>query len=239
MRDDARQTALPASLWPRSSLLARLTASDREELLRLGTRATYPSQQVLIRHGDPEDHAVLLTQGFTKVVVDTENGYEALLAIRVGGDLVGEMATLERKPRAATVISCVRTVAHLIPADLFIAFLEGHPGVHREVSRMLSERLRFANEQRVAFAALPAAARVARILTEIAQAYGRNDSDHHWELGLSLNRADLASFAGVSLSSAEKALHGLRELGVLGQRGRDILILDLPALSRAAAGLGL
>jgi CRP/FNR family cyclic AMP-dependent transcriptional regulator len=106
MSDDVHQTALSSSLWPRSSLLARLTASDREELLRLGTRATYPSQQVLIRHGDPEDYAVLLTKGFTKVVVDTENGYEALLAIRVGGDLVGEMATLERKPRAATVISC-------------------------------------------------------------------------------------------------------------------------------------
>jgi hypothetical protein len=67
MSDDARQTALRSSLWPRSSLLARLTASDREELLGLGTRATYPSQQALIRHGDPEDYAVLLTKGFTKV----------------------------------------------------------------------------------------------------------------------------------------------------------------------------
>jgi CRP-like cAMP-binding protein len=239
MSDGARQTALRPSLWPRCSLLARLNAPDREELLGLGTRATYPSQQVLIRHGDPEDHAVLLTRGFTKVVVDTENGHEALLAIRVGGDLVGEMATLERKPRAATVISCVQTTAHLIPADLLIAFLETHPGVHREVSRMLSERLRFADEQRVAFAALPAAARVARILAEIAQTYGRNDRDGHWELGVSLKRADLASFAGVGLSSAEKALRGLRELGVLGQHGRKILIMDLPALRKAAAGLGL
>ena len=153
----------------------------------------------------------------------------------MGGDLVGEMATLERKPRAATVISCAQTTAHLIPADLFIAFLEEHPGVHREVSRMLSERLRFADEQRVAFAALPAAARVARILLGIVQTYGRNDRDGHWELGISLSRADLASFAGVGLSSAEKALRGLRELGVLGQHGRKILIMDLLALRKAAA----
>jgi CRP/FNR family transcriptional regulator, cyclic AMP receptor protein len=235
--NDVRPTALPSSLWPQASLLARLTEPDRQELLSIGTRAVFPSQHVLIRQGDPEDYAVLLTKGLTKVVVDTENGYSALLAVRAGGDLVGEMASLERKPRSATVVSCVKTSAQLIPADLFGAFLQEHPRVHHEVSRMLSERLRFADNQRVAFAALPATARVARILVEIAHAYGRCTEGNQWELGLSLSRPEIASFAAVSLSSTEKSLHSLRNLSLIGQHERKILINDMPGLRDWAAGL--
>jgi CRP/FNR family cyclic AMP-dependent transcriptional regulator len=233
----ARPMVFPSSLWPQSSLLARLTEPDRQELLNVGTRAVFPSQHVLVRQGAQEDYAVLLTKGLAKVVVDTENGHEALLAIRVGGDLVGEMASLERKPRAATVISCVKTSARLIPADLFAAFLKGHPHVHYEVTRMLSERLRFADEQRAAFAALPAAARVARILVEVAHTYGHCMGDDQWDLGLSLSRAEVASFAGVGLSSAEKSMRRLRDLEVIAQRDRRILITDMSGLRRATAGL--
>ena len=235
--NDVRPIALPSSLWPQNSLLARLTEPDRQELLGTGTRAVFPGQHVLIRQGAPEDYTVLLTKGLTKVVVDTENGYSALLAVRVGGDLVGEMASLERKPRSATVISCVKTSAQLIPADLFATFLQEHPLVHHEVSRMLSERLRFADNQRVAFAALPAMARVARILVEIGQTYGYCTDGDQWELGLSLSRPELASFAAVSLSSAEKSLHELRDLSLIGQRERKLVIIDMPGLRRWAAGL--
>jgi CRP/FNR family cyclic AMP-dependent transcriptional regulator len=235
--DESRLKAFPSSLWPRFSLLGRLEQPDRQELLSIGTRAVFPSQHVLIRQGDPENYAVLLTKGLAKVVVDTENGYELLLAIRVGGDLVGEMASLERKPRAATVISCVQTSAHLIPADLFATFLKEHPQVHHEVTRMLSERLRFADDQRVAFAALPATARIARILVEIAHTYGDCTDGDHWDLGLSLNRPEIASFAAVSLSSAEKSLRRLRELGLIRQRARKISITDMAGLRRWAAGL--
>jgi CRP/FNR family transcriptional regulator, cyclic AMP receptor protein len=229
--------AFPSSLWPQNSLLARLTEPDRQELLSLGTRAVFPDQHVLIRQGDPADYAVLLTKGLAKVVVDTENGYSALLAVRAGGDLVGEMASFEGKPRSATVISCVRTSSQLIPADLFVTFLQEHPRVHHEVSRVLSERLRFADSQRVAFAALPATARVARILVEIAHTYGHCIGDGQWELGLSLSRPEIASFAAVGLSSAEKSLHNLRDLSLIGQRERKILITDMPGLRSWAVGL--
>lgn len=236
MNNAAHATAVPASLWPQSSLLARLTQTDLQELLGVGTRAVFPSQHVLISQGAEEDCVVLLTKGLTKVVVDTENGHEALLAVRVGGDLVGEMATLEGKPRSATVISCVKTSAQLIPAELFAAFLKGHPNVLYEVTRMLSGRLRWANEQRVAFAALPAAARVARILVEVAQTYGHRTSGDQWELGIPLSRAEVASFAGVGLSSAEKCLRRLRDSGAITQRYREIFIDNMTGL-RNFAGL--
>lgn len=235
MNDRSRGLPVPGSMWPPSSLLARLEEADREELLHIGTRVVFPVQHVVIRHGQREDYAVLLTKGLTKVMVDTENGREALLAIRAGGDLVGEMASLERKPRSATVITCAQTIARLIPADVFHAFLARRPRVLFAITRMLSERLRFANEQRVAFAALTAPARVARILVEVAHTYGRPTDDQHWGLGLALSNREIASFAGVSLSSAEKAMQRLRKSGAVTQGNRRVFIADMPALENASA----
>jgi CRP/FNR family transcriptional regulator, cyclic AMP receptor protein len=224
-----RGGALPAGAWPRSSLLGRLKPDDCADLLSIGTRCVFPDRHPIIRQGADEDHVVLLTKGLTKVVVYTENGHEALLAVRVGGDLVGEMASLEKRPRSATVISCVRTSAQLIPADLFDTFLDRHPRVFYQVTRMLSERLRWANDRRVAFAALPAPARVAGIIVELAQTYGRCTGGNGWELGVPLSHAELASFAGVSLSSTEKALFAFRKSGAIA-RSRQIAIADMAAL---------
>jgi len=232
----ASVTSAPASLWPRRSLLARLEESERVELLSLGTRAVFPSQHVLIRQGGEDDYVILLTKGLTKVVVDAENGCEVLLAIRSGGDLVGEMASLEAERRSATVISCVKTATRLIPAEVFATFLRGHPHAHYQVTRMLSQRLRFANDQRVAFAALPALACTARVLVEVANTYGHRAEEGQWNLGLSLSRRDIAAFAGVSLSSAEKSLHRLQESGVIIRRSRSVVITDMPGLRNFAAG---
>ena len=109
MSDGSRRWLRPGSMWLLSSLLARLEEADRGR--KSPTALAVPARHVVIRHGKREDYAVLLTKGLTKVMVDTENGREALLAIRVGGDLVGEMASLEREPRSATVITCVQTFA--------------------------------------------------------------------------------------------------------------------------------
>jgi CRP/FNR family cyclic AMP-dependent transcriptional regulator len=223
-----------SSSWPESTLLGRLPDATRAALMQLGGRAIYPPNGVILRQGGKDDHAVLLVRGLTKVLVSTPDGYEALLAVRVGGDLVGEMAILERKPRSATVISCVPTYARLIPADQLSFFFRRHSDAILEVSRMLSERLRWANKRRVDFAALPAMARVARILVEIAHTYGRSGPNGHWDLGVSLSHAELASFAAMKLRTAEKVVKQLHDQNAIAIGYRRIVVTDMESLRRIA-----
>src|ERR1700735_4026534 len=230
MADNQHVTSDGTPAWPRSSLLGRLDPADRQRLTSLGTRAVFPERHVLIGQGARDDHIILLVQGLAKIVVYTETGHEALLAVRMGGDLVGEMASLGGKTRSANVIACVRTSARLIPADLFGAFLKRNPSVSFEAARMLSERLRWANEQRVAFADLPARKRVARILVEIAQTYGHNTADEKWDLGVHLSHAELAAFAGVGLSAAEKSLRWLQESGAIARGYREVTVTNMSLL---------
>lgn len=78
-------------------------------------------------------------------------------------------------------------------------------------------------------------ARFARIIVEIAGMCGHATRGGHWELGVELSHSELASFAGVSLSSAEKSLRELRQKGAVARR-RRVLVTDMAAL-RGLAGL--
>jgi CRP/FNR family transcriptional regulator, cyclic AMP receptor protein len=225
--------AIPA--WPRSSLLGRLAPADQHVLLGLGRRAVFPAGRVMLRQGANDDYAVLLTKGLAKVLVITENGHEALLAVRTGGDLIGEMAFPARRPHPATVVACARTAARLIRTEALAAALAANPRIHYQVTLMLSERLRWADEQRAVFAALSARARFARIIVEIAGMCGHTTRAGQWELGVELSHSELASFAGVSLSSAEKSLRELRQMGAVSRR-RRVLVTDMSVL-RGLAGL--
>ncbi|HEY3902734.1 MAG TPA: Crp/Fnr family transcriptional regulator [Streptosporangiaceae bacterium] len=220
--------------WPSSSLLGQLSSAHRDELLRLGAGALFPERRVIVRQGNADDYVALLTRGLAKVVVDTEVGHEALLAIRASGDLVGEMAALGQMPRSASVVACVPTSVRLIPAETFTAFTKRNPEVLYKAASILSQRLRESDEQRIAVSTLPARERVARVLLEIAHTYGRPYAADAWDLGIPINNSELASLAGAGLSSAEKALRWLQDRGAVGRRKGRVVISDRALLRRLA-----
>jgi CRP/FNR family cyclic AMP-dependent transcriptional regulator len=209
-----------ATGWHDSTLLGRLEPAGRAALLALGRPADFPPAKVLLRQGDLSQHSYLLLRGYVKVTALAENGGEALLGIRTAGDLIGEMAVLGGQPRSASVQACTPVHARVLPVHDLTRFLEQTPAAGMALSRMISERLRWANDRRLDFAAFPAATRLARVLLYLAETYGHPVPDG-LALAASLTQRDLASLAGIKLPTAEKALRVLHDSGVVGL-GRDL-----------------
>lgn len=84
--------------WPYGTFLQRLAPPVRMTLLGLGVRRQVPAGQIVIHEGIRESHLVLLEEGLTKVTASLPDGRSALLSLRVGGDLVGEMSALNNAP---------------------------------------------------------------------------------------------------------------------------------------------
>ena len=220
-------------VWPQSTFLGRLPGSALEDLMCQGTRIVYPTHRLLLLQGDEGRHVLLLTRGVVKVVASAESGYEMLLAVRVGGDLVGEMAAFEGRPRSGTVVACSEVSARIIQLRDLEDFLVRHPDAMRAMLATLSARLRWANQRRIDFRAYDASTRLARVLVELTQTYGCPTPEKvgkRHEIGLSLNQSELASLAGVALPTAEKALATLAQLGLVERSYRKLLILDVPKL---------
>ncbi|MFJ3880016.1 cyclic nucleotide-binding domain-containing protein [Streptomyces sp. NPDC090077] len=67
---------------------------------------------------------LLILTGWTKVTASAATGYQALLALRGPGDIVGESAAVTGRPRSATVTALER-----VPAGHSWAQLLGRPGL--------------------------------------------------------------------------------------------------------------
>src|SRR6185503_21256562 len=80
-----------------------LTPDSLSSLAAASLTLKVPAGRVVFRRGDPANGCYLILSGAVKVTLPTTGGQEALLAILSKGDIVGEMALLDRQPRSATV----------------------------------------------------------------------------------------------------------------------------------------
>jgi len=209
--------------WPPSSLLGSLTKTSRDRLLEPGTTRQYPPGQVVIREGDTTKFVVVLLDGVVKATGLALDGKEALLAIRVGGDIVGEFAALDEGTRSSTVTTCGAVVGRVIRQADFLATLHRDNLLAEAVNRAVVGKVRAANARRVDFAGYDAPTRLARVLRELAIRYG-DRSGNRVDIAWPLTQPELASLAAVAEPTAQKALRRLREGGVIatGYRSRAI-----------------
>jgi CRP/FNR family transcriptional regulator, cyclic AMP receptor protein len=219
--------------WPPSGLLGSLPEASRDRLLSLGTTRQYLAGQVLIREGDTTKFVVALLDGVVKATGLALDGKEALLAIRVGGDIVGEFAALDGEPRSSTITTCGTVVGRVIRQADFLAALNRDDLLAGAVNRAVVAKVRAANERRVEFTGYDAPTRLARVLRELAVRYGER-SDNRVVIAWPLTQPELASLAAVAEPTAQKTLRALRERGVIATGYRSLTIVDLDALNRIA-----
>jgi len=217
------------SSWPASTLLGRLEHGARDALLAAGRTVRFASGSYLLRQGETGSYVLLLLEGVVKVMTGTEDGFEGLLGLRVGGDLIGEMGALDGDPRSASVVAGTVVRARLIDQAELRRVWSRHPDLQTEAIHVISERLRRANERYIRFRTLGAATRVCLLLVELAERCGR-PTPQGCELILRLTQGELASLAGVALPTIEKALHSLAHDGLVLRQYRHITIRDLDLL---------
>lgn len=219
--------------WPSASLLGSLHEASRSRLLEPGTTRQYLPGHVLIREAETSTFVIVLLDGVVKATGMTSDGKEALLAIRVGGDLVGEFAAFDQAPRSSSVTTCGTVVGRVIKQADFLAALRRDSSLAEAVNRSVVAKVRAANARRVDFAGYDAPTRLARVLSELAIRYG-DRSGNRAVIAWPLTQPELASLAAVAEPTAQKALRKLRERGVITTGYRNFTVLDFAELKRIA-----
>jgi CRP-like cAMP-binding protein len=218
--------------WPAGTFLGNLSAETAHALVDGSRRRTYPAGRALLREGAGDSHVFLLISGFAKVTTSLD-GTETLLGIRLPGEVVGEIGALTGEPRNATVIACGPLTAGRVSRDEFEAFLRPRPDATALIAAAIARQLRWANRRRTDFAAFPADIRLARVLAEIAEVCGRRRPDGSVELLVPLSQPDLAAMIAIAQATVQKALHELRDRGLISTGYRRLIVTDLSRLRLA------
>jgi CRP-like cAMP-binding protein len=149
-----------ATRWLPSSLLASVGEASRNRLLECGAMREYPADRRLITQGDTSTFVIVLIDGVVKVTGVSSAGQETLLAIRIGGDILGELAAIDNGPRSCTVTACGLVTGCVIMQADFLAVLTRDRLLAEAVSRSVVAKLRAGTERRMEFSAFDANWRV-------------------------------------------------------------------------------
>lgn len=219
--------------WPRSSFLGQLSDDTLRAVLRMGTRRRHSAGEVIIQEGAQSDYALVLLSGLYKVVGLTEDGREALLAVRIGGDLVGELGLADGELRSASVRAAGEGEVIRIGEREYRTLLSTYADANQAVSRAMAAKLRSATRRRVDFATCPVPVRLARVLQELAMRHGTRQNDKI-QIEMALTQDELATLVGTTSPTIHRVLTSLRKGDILDTGYRRIDILDEQQLADLA-----
>ncbi|KOU61113.1 Crp/Fnr family transcriptional regulator [Streptomyces sp. MMG1533] len=216
--------------------LPALKSAECESLMGLGGRQVFPPGDHLFQEGERGTHVLIVLRGWGVVSTATQRGTAKLtLGLRGPGELLGEMAALDSRPRSATVTALGAVETLLVPGDRFRRFLIENPHAGGLVMSQLSSRLRSADGERRSLASLTVLQRLSARLLELAEG-SPSASGSSARPGVSLAQEDLAAAVGATREAVAKALGLLRNQKIVRTGTRRVEILDTELLRLLAGG---
>ncbi|WP_344324091.1 Crp/Fnr family transcriptional regulator [Streptomyces macrosporus] len=209
--------------------LDALPPHERKALTALGRPKSYAPGDVLLLESDTTSFVVAILSGWAMVSVETERGVRLILALRGAGEIVGDQAAIDHRPRSATITALGRMNVVVIPADRFRAYVMARPAAGVLLMRQLSSRLRSSDDERRSLASEKVLQRLAARLVELAERTGRAVDDGI-AVDLPLPQHDIAAAVGATREAVAKALRFLRDQGAVRTASRRFVVVDLGLL---------
>ncbi|MDM8531455.1 cyclic nucleotide-binding domain-containing protein [Anaerolineales bacterium HSG25] len=119
------------------------------QLAKSGHEKRYQADEIIITEGSEGHNLYIVLQGELDIIKGHQTEFSQIIAHVEAGDLIGEMALLEKKPRFATVVACRDSVIMtIIPFGAFTQVVAQNPSILARMVVSISQRLRQAQYER-------------------------------------------------------------------------------------------
>ncbi len=215
------------------NFLDRLTEPQRSQLAAVGVERTFQPGAYLCFEGDESRSVFVLLEGLVRIERTTTAGRRVLLTLSGDGELFGELGVLDPSPRSAAVQAIDETRCIEIQAADFEQLVRDDLDLLLVVTRMIAQRVRNLSDQLVQATAKDIVGRVAARLCVLAR---REAMPGPILIRMPITQQELGQWAGLSRESTAKALHALREAGIVSTGRGRIVVHDFEALLKLAGG---
>jgi CRP/FNR family transcriptional regulator len=221
-----------------SSILDSLSPDLLCRLFDKATRRGLRTDEPLFRKGDTGDGCYRLESGLLKVLVESPEGDELIIAFLCPGAMVGELSVIDGLPRSATAVAVKDCELSFITRHAFDACIRAHPEIFQSVSQSLAARLRYADDCLAAASFLDSNARVARALLELAALVGQDVGNGDILIDQQVRQRDIAAMAGIARENVSRILGVWKHRKLVRQGGQHRYIINPAGLEQEVKGQG-
>jgi len=195
-------------------LFAGLSSEELQHDAELIRRITVPAGTILINSEVAGEAIYFIVEGSARVQVLRENGIELTLALLGPGDIVGEMSLISGRGRSAWVSTRKETTLLWMERKAFWQLLKRSPELCRNLVQELIARLRAANDRQLSITTLDVAGRVARLILELAERYGKPVPGEGIHIAFPVTQGEVAEMIAATRERVNHIMVSLKRAGV-------------------------
>lgn len=233
MPDDGRDNRRDALLS--SDLFRAMRPEELEGILRMAADRRYRRGQVIFQKDDPGSSMMAVLSGRVRIGAMSLNGKEITLNMIDAGEVFGEIALLDGKPRSADATAFEDVHLLVIERRHFVPYLEGDKDLALRLLAVLCERLRDTSETLGDFVMFDLPARLGRTLIKLAGDYGKPVGPAV-RIGIKLSQNDLSRLVASSRESVNKQMRAWEDEGLVLKEG-GLLTIKRPEELKRMCGM--
>lgn len=190
----------------------------------------YGAGQEIIGYHDTSTDVYFLTEGRVRVIIYSVEGKAVSFRDIAEGDLFGEFAAIDGRPRSASIEALTDCCVAILDARTFRDLLLAHSELAAALLRHVTAEVRRLTAALYEFGTLAVQNRIQAELVRLAQ--DRSSDGKQAVLAPAPIHRDIASRVITHREAVSREMSRLAKLGILRRNGNALHILDLPRLRR-------
>jgi CRP-like cAMP-binding protein len=214
-----------------SPFFQSMRPEEIDEIIGFATERRYTRGTTIFNKGDPGTSMMAVLAGRCRAGNVSSEGKEVTLNVMGPGEIIGEIALLDGKPRSADVVAIEDTTVMVVERRNFLPFVMRSETMVERLLVVLCDRLRRTSIALEEIALFDLPARLARLLLKLAGDYGRKLPDEQGiRIDIKMSQRDLSTLVASSRESVNKQLRIWREAGIIDLVENHLIIRNSRAL---------
>ena len=186
----------------------------------------------IFRKGDAGTELIAILSGSVKISAPAADGREAVLNLIREGEIFGEIALLDGRPRTADAVAMSDCELTVMERREFIALLREQPEFAFKLIEVLCARLRRTSEQVEDLMFLDLPTRLAKVILRLA-----DEGEGAWPRKVSVTQREVSQLIGMSRESTNRQLRSWAQAGWIRLERGSIVVLEPDALANIAGSV--
>jgi CRP/FNR family cyclic AMP-dependent transcriptional regulator len=210
-----------------------MRSEELDEIIGFASDRRIGKGTVIFNKGSPGSSLMAVLAGRIRISNVSAEGKEVTLNMIGPGEIFGEIALLDGKPRTADATAIEDTTLMVVERQQFLPFLLRDASLVERLLVVLCDRLRRTSLALEEIALFDLPARLARLLMKLAADYGRplpREQGGGVRIDVKLSQRDLSTLVASTRESVNKQLRIWRETGTIDRRDGYLIVLKPEAL---------
>ena len=195
------------------------------EISRLLFERSYNKGRIIFMEGEPGEAVYILKAGFIKLTKRLEDGREHILHFVNPGEVFAEVVLFGGGNYPATAEVQEASVVGVLRNQDIERLLSSHPNMAVEMLRIMSKRLRTAQEKIMNLALHDTSRRLAFTLLKMAEDHGVTHP-RGTLINFSLTNQEFANLTGTSRETVNRMLNSFKRAGAINIERQQIILTN-------------